>query len=107
MIDLNIKYNVNPPSKTYDVNELENKFFESLFSKINSEGFVLVRMSDGTISVELNTYAVGKIKLQGKKHKMQILKSLYKHDMIEGSIDDFIEHQDEWVKYIRKYITKG
>lgn len=106
----NIKYNSSEPSKTYDVNDLETKFFESLHSKLYTESLFytpsLIRMTDGTLAVECGGYPVGKIKLQGRKHWMQILKNLYDNDIIEGSIDDFIAHQNEWVKYIKKYLLK-
>ena len=34
---------------------------------------------------------------------MQILKSLYKFETIEGNVDDFIERIDDVITYLRKY----
>lgn len=66
----------------------------------------LIRMSNGTLSVYFKGYPVGKIKLQGRKHSMQILKSLYKYDAFEGNINDFIPKIDGWILYINKYIMR-
>jgi hypothetical protein len=101
-----IKYMVNPPSKTFEINELEEKFFNTLYSKLSkkvNENIHLIRMATGTLAVECNGYCIGKVKLQGNKHDMQILTSLYDSHVV---YDNFIEHIDEWVKYINKYIIK-
>lgn len=103
---MNIKYNLSNPLKLYNVTENEHLFFECLFSKVKENKFQLTRMSDGTLSVNYGTYPIGKIKLQGKKHYMQILKGSYGVTEITGSLDDFIKHQDEWIKYLKKHILK-
>lgn len=108
MISCSIRYNSVPPSKVYEINNLESLFFETLFSKLQEaklkNRITLIRMSNGTLAVEYAGYPVGKVKLQGKIHTMQILKGLYKHYSIEGNIQDFLPKIDEWVKYIQKYI---
>ena len=59
---------------------------------------------DGTLNVEYkNGLYIGKIKLQGRKHSMQILKSLYKSYTV---YDDFNKHIDEWINYFDKYLRK-
>nr|WP_308742064.1 hypothetical protein [uncultured Anaerocolumna sp.] len=63
-------------------------------------------MSNGTLSVYFNGYPVGKIKLQGRKHSMQIIKSLYKCDTLEGNINDFILKIDGWILYINKHLMR-
>jgi uncharacterized protein YpmS len=101
-----IKYAVNPPSKTFEINELEEKFFYILYSKLSDEvnkNIILVRLSNGSLNVECKGFCIGKIKLQGKKHFMQILDSLYKFHEIN---ENFEEHIDEWILYINKYILK-
>lgn len=103
---MNIKYNSSNPQKLYDVNEKEHLFFESLFSKIKEDKIQLIRMSDGTLLIEYSNYPIGKIKLQGKKHYMQIFKGVYRVSEITGSLNDFIEHQTEWVEYLKKHILK-
>lgn len=103
---LNIQYNSSNPQKIYTVNADETKFFECLFLKISKDNLQLIRMSDGTLSVEYGTYPIGRIKLQGRKHYMFIFKNIYDYTEIEGTIDDFIQHQDEWVNYLKKHVLK-
>ena len=104
-----IKYNCIPPRKTYEVNHDEELYFEKLFSKLSdveNRRIVLYRMSNGSIEPHFGTYPLGKIKLQGRKYSMQILKSLYRSDVIEGTVEDFIERIDDVILYIRKYCKK-
>lgn len=108
LVKYDIRYNSNPPSKLYDVNELEQIFIESLFSKFQESklngSLRMVRMSDGTLAVDYSGYPIGKVKLQGRIHTMQILKGLYTHSSVEGVIEDFIPKIDAWVKYVKRYI---
>ena len=110
MVKYNIRYGSSSPSKIYDVNDLEELFFEKLFSKTQevnlNNNFSMIRMSNGTLAVEYAGYPIGKVRLQGKKHTMQILKSIYKYYSVEGNIQDFLPKIDEWIQYIRKYILK-
>lgn len=101
-----IKYMINLPNKTFEVNELEENFFNILYSKLPEKvntNIHLIRMATGTLAVECKGYCIGKIKLQGNKHDMQILTSEYDSYVVN---DNFIEHIDEWVNYINKYIIK-
>ena len=79
--------------KKFTINEQEEQFFNA--------NILLERMSNGCISVSYATYPVGKIKLQGRKHWMQILKGLYTIKTIDGEVEDFIKHISDWEKYIR------
>lgn len=109
LIFYKISYGSTNPSKTFEINNLEEQFFEVLYSKLDSKRnnmISLIRMSNGTLSVYFKGYPVGKIKLQGRKHSMQILKSLYKYDAFEGNINDFIPKIDGWILYINKYIMR-
>lgn len=97
-----ITSNSTNPSKKYVLNEEEVIFFDKLLEKsghLKGE-FQLSRLSDGTINVAYRTYPVGKIKMQGRKHSMLVLMSLYKNKSIEGTLDDFIQSIDIWLKYI-------
>ena len=101
-----IKYGTNSPSKTFEINELEEKFFNTLYSKLPKEinkNIQLIRMANGTITVDYCGYFIGKIKLQGRTHDMLILTSLKDSYIVT---DNFIEHIDEWVNYINKYIIE-
>ena len=75
-----IKYGVNPPTKTFEINELEENFFDVLYSKLPenvNKHINLIRMTNGTLTVDCKGFFIGKIKLQGNKHDMLILTSLY------------------------------
>lgn len=89
-------------------NEQEKIFFDELMIALaNFNGVIQPqRMSDNALSVYYNTYPIGKIKLTGRKHWMQILKGFQTVKVIDGELNDFILHIPEWVKYIR-YIERG
>lgn len=90
------------PSKKYVLNEEEVVFFDNLLEKskhLRGE-FQLARLADGTVNVAYRKYPVGKIKLQGRKYSMLVLMSLYKNKSFEGTLDDFIQGIDIWLKYI-------
>lgn len=96
-----MKYEIitNETNNKYKINSDEELFFNSVYDEIG-DYIKLQRMSDGTLSVYYYTYPIGKIKLQGRKHKMQILKGLYGVKWIDGDINDFIPHIIDWKKYI-------
>ncbi|MDR7855931.1 hypothetical protein [Tissierella sp.] len=97
-----IPYNSSNPAKKYALIEEEVKFLDKLLEKSShlKGEFQLSRLSDGTVNVAYNRYPVGKIKLQGRKHTMLVLTSLYKNKTIEGGLDEFIIAIDIWIKYI-------
>lgn len=93
-------------SKEYTWNENEEKYFNTFFSKLTDEEkkyIRLSRLSNGSIEPYFKDYPLGKIKLQGRKHSMQIIKSLYNWETIEGTVNDFIDRIDDVIKYMRKY----
>ena len=92
--------------KQYTWNDDERNYFQCLDSKlsdIEKKHISLKRLSNGSIETYYKTYPLGKVKLQGRKHSMQILKSLYDYDVIEGNVNDFIDRIDDVLKYMRKY----
>lgn len=102
-----IRYGTANPSRTYDINSDEMLFFTTLAKNIDSkysDCIQLTRMSDGTISVYLLSYPIGKIKLQGRKHYMQVHKTLYKTYTVNGEISDFILEIQNWERYIKQYL---
>lgn len=104
-----IRYNVSLPTKLYEVNADEELYFEQLSSKLTdaeNRCIVLHRMSNGALEAYYGTYPLGKIRLQGRKHYMQILKSLYKVEVIKGTVQDFIKRIDDVVLYLRKHCKK-
>ena len=84
--------------KKYKVNESEEYFFDMVYQEIGV-GVILTRLSDGTLDVSYHGYPIGKIKLQGGNHSMQILKGMFGVKTISGTIDDFIPHIMDWKKY--------
>ena len=95
-------------SRKYEQNEKETLFLDTFIQALpdNDRRHIhLNRMSDGTISVYYDTYPIGKIKLQGRKFQMQILKGLYNVKDIEGDVEVFIQYIPDWCRYI-KYIKK-
>lgn len=90
--------------KKFTLNEQEELFFNALYDYLSPDensNIFLERMGNGCISVFYATYPVGKIKLQGRKHWMQILKGLYTSKTIEGDVENFITHVSDWEKYIK------
>lgn len=109
MIEMDKYYipsNSSNPRKTYQLIPEEELFLDALLQKSNqlSGKYELRRMSNGTIDVSYCSCPVGKIKLQGRTKNMMVLKNLYDSKNIEGSLDDFINGIDLWIKYINKYL---
>ena len=91
-------------TKKYEVNAAEELFFDAVYEEIG-EGIRLYRMSDGTLNVHYYTYPIGRIKLQGRKHGMQVLKGFHGVRWIDGDINDFLLNIIYWKKYII-WVTK-
>ncbi len=102
-----ICYGTTNPSRTYNVNSDEMLFFTTLANVIDSKyspHIRLTRMSNGTLSVYLSSYPIGKIKLQGRKHYMQVHKTLHKTYTVTGEINNFIPEIQNWERYIEQYL---
>lgn len=86
-----------------DLNEQERYFFNELKLALSTikRDITAERMSNGVISVYSNSFYVGKIKLSGRKHWMQILRGQTQIKVIDGELDDFIQRIPDWVRYIR------
>lgn len=89
-----------------NLNEQEQIFFDALMDALKDFNGVIrpERMSNKSINVKYNGCQIGRIKLTGRKHWMQILKNQYDAESIEGELDDFIQHIPEWVRYIKRYL---
>lgn len=102
LIQLDHKYKPNKKNILINLTEQEELFFDELkkaLSEIN-RSITMERLSNGVISVYSNTYYVGKIKLSGRKHWMQVLRGETQIKTIEGEIDDFIQQIPNWIRYI-------
>lgn len=97
---------------TFNTSDEEDLFFRNLVkatidAKLNPDNFYFEPMSNKSFSIHYLSYPVGKIKLQGKKTWMQILKGLYGVKVVEEpSVGDYINHISEWISYI-KYCLRG
>ena len=102
-----INYRFIPSTQSYEVNDLERAFFEELSKQFGQMGLFksisMDRMSDGALSVYYGSCPLGKIRLQKKKHWMQVLTTNLEccSYSIEGSLDDFIPHIPEWAQYAK------
>jgi len=89
-----------------EMNEAEKEFFQAFQDKLTPEEnsfLVLQRLSSGSIEPYFKGCPLGKIKLTGRKYRMQILKSLQKVEIFEGNLQEMIEKQNETIKYLRKH----
>lgn len=105
-----IKNNIKNPSKIYNLIEEEEKFFNFLYSKLNIDENIrisLMRMSGGDLEVYFDSFYVGRVKLQGRKHWIQILTRAGSTKKYEGSLDTILPKVEMWVKYIRNHLNKA
>lgn len=70
---------------------LENNFTPNIKYKI---------LSNNTIDVRYNEFQIGRVKLRGRKFKMQLL-TTNNVKWIEGTLEDFINKIPDWLKYIK------
>ena len=92
-----------------ELNTLEQEFFQAFQDKLTPEErnqLVLNRLSNGSIEPYIRHYPLGKIKLTGRKHWMQIYKTAIKTEIFEGNLQEMIEKQNETIKYLREYCRK-
>jgi hypothetical protein len=100
-----IRYNVNPPSKTYEITSDEMIVIEIIIdyirkTKYDPKSLHLIRLSDGAFTVYLNTYYLGKIKLQGKKKFIQYMKTSYDTEVV------YFDTVEEILPYIVRLFNK-
>lgn len=103
LIQVGYERALNRDNTIINLSEQEELFFVELqksLSEINRT-ITMERLSNGVISVYANSYYVGKIKLTGRKHWMQILRGLTQNKTIYGELDELIQHIPEWIRYIR------
>lgn len=103
-----IRYSVSPPL-SYELNYSERVFLDALFAQLKWSNLTaptyMYRMADGALSVYYDSYPIGKIRLQKKKHWMQVLtvqRGRYDSYSVDGSIEDFLPHVSKWVEYAKK-----
>lgn len=97
-----IPYNTTNLNRLYEVTVEEEQFFDILIEKSShlKGEYQLSRLSDGTVNLSYNGYPIGKIKLQGRKKRMQVLTSINDNEVIEGTFENFVQAIDIWLQYI-------
>ncbi len=89
-----------------ELNALEQEFFQAFLDKLTLEErsqLVLNRLSSGAIEPCIRHCPLGKVKLTGRKHWMQVFKNMMEVEVFEGNLQEMIEKQDETIKYLREY----
>ena len=62
----------------------------------------LNRLSDKTLNVQYIDMQIGRIKLQGRKKKMQILTKNNVEWIEDGTLENYIQFIGKWMKYLNK-----
>lgn len=95
----------------FETTSEEDIFFAELVkqtykAKLNPNLFYFEPMSNKSFSVSYKRYPIGKIKLNGRKTHMQILKGLQGVKRFDGlTLEEYISHIPDWIKHI-KYCLK-
>lgn len=96
---------------SFQTNDTEDEFFRELVKKaievqLNPKLFCFEPMSNGSFSVSYGNYPIGKIKLNGSKTYMQVLKGLTGIKEFENlSLEECVSHIADWIRHI-KYCLK-
>lgn len=86
-------------ARKFSVTPDETAFFSALEAALDGQSYTATRMADGTISVSTHRAYLGKIKLQGRKTRMQYMTSLYNTKSVEDApLEEYIQHLTYWVK---------
>lgn len=83
-----------------------NNFLNQMITNKIDLNISTERRNNGEICVEYKGCPVGRIRLQGRKHYMQILRGMYGHKIIEGNLEDFIQEIPAWIRYV-KYLKRN
>lgn len=93
-----------------DLSDIEIKFFKNLTKnmqqqEINPHLLRLNRLGDKTINVKYINYQIGRIKLNGQKTKIQILRFDTVRWIENKTLDEYLTLSDQWVRYIKKELN--
>lgn len=97
-----IRYSTDTARK-YSVTPEETAFFEAFDAALRAAGkstyYKTTRMADGVLSVSSSRAYLGKIKLQGKKTRMQYEKRGGNFTALEGgTLEQYIDLLSYWVR---------
>lgn len=93
-----------------DLSDIETKFFKNLTKNLSQQGIDphllrLNRLSDKTINVKYTDYQIGRIKLTGRKTKIQILRFNTVSWIENKSLDEYLTLSDQWIRYLKKELN--
>lgn len=111
IFQIRISYSTSTTEQKYELNEIERVFIVELFNRMKAKNldYNLIdfrRMGDGTLNACYKGAQIGRIKLQGRKTKMQILNPIDVKWFADESIEFYIEKLDFWINYIDKHLRK-
>ena len=95
----------------FETSDDEDKFFRELIlnaleNNLEPKNFYFEPMSNKSFSIYYQDLPIGRIKLYGKKTYMQILNGLLEvNKLYDLSLDEYIIHIPEWIKYIEYCIN--
>ena len=96
---------------TFVTSDDEDAFFRELVrqaieAKLNPCSFYFEPLSDKSFSVSYSNYPIGRIKLNGRKTHMQVLKGLHGVDeFCNLTLAEYLQHIPDWIRRI-KYCLK-
>jgi len=95
--------------KEYELLDIEEMFISELFNKMKAKNLncALInfdRKADGTLNICYGMAQIGRIKLQGRKTRMQILNPVDVKWFENESIEFYIEKLDIWIDYIARHL---
>ena len=93
-----------PDTEKFVMNDAEKIFFRNFFVHFASLGYPLKinvnRMSDGTLNFCYDGKQIGRVRLQKRKHTMQILEG-ENVVMLDGELPLFLENLPRWISYMK------
>ena len=93
-----------PDTEKFAMNDGERTFFRTLFLQLAAAGYgprvAVNRLSDGTLNFCYDGKQIGRVRLQKRKHTMQILTS-DDVELLEGELPLFLDNIPRWLDYLK------
>lgn len=72
----------------------------------------VIRLSDGTLNVDYGLWQIGRVRLQKKKHSMQVLfitdePEGFDVEWFDGELNDFLSALPDWIQYLTFIIKRN
>lgn len=98
-----------PDTEKFIMNDAEKTFFRSLYLQFAALGYApklaANRMSDGTLNFCYDGMQIGRVRLQKRKHTMQILMG-DEVELLEGELPLFLDNIPRWLEYLKSLMEK-